>query len=657
MPARRRFTGPGLRRRLLGGTAAVGALLALPGGAASADAVTLQLRWDHQFQFAGYYAALWQGFYEENGLDVEIRSALTPDGDVLKATREVAEGRAEFGIGSADILLQRARGHDLRVVSSIFQQSGIVFATLADRRVSSLVDLVDMTVSWRPGGVADMEFRALMHAEGIDLGAIEHRPLDPTFQGLFEGEADLTASYRLSIEWFAEQAGVPVSTTSAASYGVDFYGDSLFTHQRVIDADPGLVDRFVEATHRGWEYALTHPEEMAQAVAGRLERTVPVDDPLAFARFQAPIVKDLTLYPLVEIGDLDPERWQRMHDYMSDAGLLPEPVDVDALLHDPALIAQARRERITTFLQLGTILALGLTAGAIAWIVMLRRAVAARTQELLQERDSAELANRAKSEFLNNVSHELRTPLNAILGFSELFREQLLGPVGNDRYVGYARDIHSSGQLLLQTVNELLDIARIESGRMEFRLEPLDIRPVTESALESARAEARGRGLVIEERIPPGVPPVLGDGRALKQILMNLLSNAVKFTPPGGRITLEAAPGGSETLVLTVRDTGVGIAPEHLARVTEPFTRVENQFTRSHEGTGLGLPIARLLAEGLKGKLRIASRLGRGTAVEIELGLAPDAEPWPATPMSGAEAARPREAPGLGHGVPASEAA
>ena len=247
-------------------------------------------------------------------------------------------------------------------------------------------------------------------------------------------------------------------------------------------------------------------------------------------------------------------------------------------------------------------------------------------------KEMAEMASRAKTEFLANMSHELRTPLNAIIGFTEIMKMELLGPMGNQQYFGYASDIHDSARHLLGLINDILDVSKIEAGKATLIEEEVILDRVFDSVIRLIRERAQRAEVKLVINIAPNLPMLLGDERKLKQVLINLLSNAVKFTPPGGRAELSAriAPGSGD-LLIEVADTGIGIAPQDIDRVMEPFGQVDSRMSRRFSGTGLGLPLARALAELHGGELDLQSEPGKGTTVTIRLPAArlkaPDAAP------------------------------
>jgi len=243
-----------------------------------------------------------------------------------------------------------------------------------------------------------------------------------------------------------------------------------------------------------------------------------------------------------------------------------------------------------------------------------RRDLEAKLGTMLEQ---LEAANRAKSAFLAQMSHELRTPLNAIIGFSEIMIGGVFGPL-SPRYAGYMRDIQTSGQLLLEMIDQVLDLSRIESGNAVPSEEVVDLRAILETGIRLLEPRSRDRQVELNVALPPSLPKLRADPRMLKQILLNLLSNAVKFTPPGGRVEL-ACDCGEAGVLVTIADTGVGIPEAEIAKVFEPFQRASNAVRTGIPGTGLGLSITRHLVELHGGRIVIESRLGNGTRAQVSL--------------------------------------
>lgn len=229
----------------------------------------------------------------------------------------------------------------------------------------------------------------------------------------------------------------------------------------------------------------------------------------------------------------------------------------------------------------------------------------------------AELASRAKSDFLANLSHELRTPLNSILGFSAILENEMYGPLGSRRYVDYAHDIADSGYHLMEIVNDVLDLSKIESGQMILEETVLDVEEIIQGVLAMTKGRAEERGVTLKVPLSVGLPRLLADGRLVKQMLLNLLSNAIDFTNPEGWVAVSAERHVGGGLTLAVSDTGAGMTAQELSRVMDPFYTNDGSFERPVRGTGLGLPLVESMIEFHGGEIFINSTQGVGTTVEL----------------------------------------
>jgi signal transduction histidine kinase len=238
-------------------------------------------------------------------------------------------------------------------------------------------------------------------------------------------------------------------------------------------------------------------------------------------------------------------------------------------------------------------------------------------RELEEKSRQLEAASRHKSEFLANMSHELRTPLNAVIGFSEVLQEEMFGEL-NPKQAEYVQDIHGSGKHLLSLINDILDLSKVEAGRMELELGPFNLPAALENALTLIRERAARHELGLELKLDPRVGDLVGDERKVRQVLLNLLSNAVKFTPPRGRIVVAATPANG-TVEVSVSDTGIGIAPEDHEAIFEEFRQVGTDYARKREGTGLGLSLAKRFVELHGGRIWVKSEVGKGSTFTFTL--------------------------------------
>jgi signal transduction histidine kinase len=237
--------------------------------------------------------------------------------------------------------------------------------------------------------------------------------------------------------------------------------------------------------------------------------------------------------------------------------------------------------------------------------------------ELIDARRQAEKASAAKSDFLAKISHEIRNPLNAIIGFSEVMMQERFGPVGNERYRQYLKDIHASGQLLISLINDLLDLSKIEAGKLELEFAAVALNELTQESVALMQPQANRERIIIRTALSPKLPPVIADARSLRQIVLNLTSNAIKFTGAGGQVIVSTALTDLGEVMLRVRDTGVGMSEQEIAVALEPFRQLATSTRFGSGGTGLGLPLSKALAEANRAGFRIVSTPNAGTLVEI----------------------------------------
>jgi two-component system cell cycle sensor histidine kinase PleC len=310
-------------------------------------------------------------------------------------------------------------------------------------------------------------------------------------------------------------------------------------------------------------------------------------------------------------AQLDDGRWMHISERRTkDGGYVSVGTDITKIKQHEHKLIEGEKRQIATIVDLRkSQRALELQTAALADLA----------GKYAEEKTRAEEANQAKSKFLANMSHELRTPLNAIIGFSEIMESGMFGPLGAEKYTEYSRDIRESGEYLLDVINDILDMSKIEAGGIRLSPETVELEPILADCQRVVSTRAREKHLNLHAQIDPDLV-LVADRRAVKQIALNLLSNAVKFTPDGGAVTVYGRTrGGMATIA--IRDDGIGIPKGALHKLGRPFEQVESQLTKKYQGSGLGLAIAKSLAELHGGDMHIRSTLGKGTVVVVRLPL------------------------------------
>jgi len=489
----------------------------VPGTAAGADKVILQLRWDNQFQFAGYYAAQWQGYYRDVGLEVEIRSAITPDRMIIKAVDEVGSGRADFGIGAADILVARDQGQSLVLVAPVFQQSAARFYALEKTRLHSPADLLRLRVARNVNDLIDVELQAMLRAEGIDPGQIKAHPHEPGIDHLLDGRVEVIPGYETTIPYYGRRRGANLTGLSPASYGIDFYGDAIFTRQAVAEQKPELVKRFRTASLKGWRYALDHPQEIADRITRELPRIDLIDDLPAFNRFQAGEIPKLTLYPLVELGHVNPERWKKMNATLRTSGIVKGDLDLTAFIYDPEERERKRRQDIeTAAIAILGVLALVL-ATSLLWVRKLSRTVRQRDRAL-REIQTGEERYRALFEY-NPLETVVVDPEGRITGFNLAKRnsgggQPALGQIMYRDYApGHALDMYEELRTAIRTgAGRYFPEMKYHEKYLDIRIAPFSGGAMITSIDMTARIKAEARYRDIVDNALEGIFQTTSDG-------------------------------------------------------------------------------------------------------------------------------------------------
>jgi len=588
-----------------------------PPPSAGLEHVRLQLKWTHQFQFAGYYQAIEKGYYREAGFDVELIEA-KPGVDPVDV---VMDGNAEYGVGTSNLLLARAHGKPVVVLGVIYQHSPLLILARHDPGISDIHDLVGKPIMIEPDA---KDVFAYFKNEGVDPSQLNVLPQSFDLRDFTEGRVSAMTAYSTDEPYRLRAMGVPFYEFSPREGGVDFYGDNLFTTEAQIKAHPDRVRAFREASFRGWNYALTYQSETVDLILNKYNRGRSRDQLL----FEAQQTERLMHHDLIEVGYMNPGRWQHIEDTFQEQGMLPQSVDFKAFLYDPNPKPDLR-------LLYGLVIGLAMIAcGALFWALPLaylnnkrRREIDRRVlveKELLAAKEKTDEAFAAQSRFLAVLSHEVRSPIGGISKLLELIVQEeqvsLPAPVKEDLKV-----LQQSAQSLFQLVDELLEWSRCEADGVAVELTPIQLKPFIHALLRLFRPLAETKNLAFSYTIEPNVPEeILTDELRLRQIISNLLANAIKFTSHGAvTLTIAVEPGANvgspRRLHFAVADTGIGIPAAAMSRLFKPYQQADTSIARKFGGSGLGLSISLHFAKLLGGEITVKSEPGRGSTFTLEI--------------------------------------
>jgi ABC-type nitrate/sulfonate/bicarbonate transport system substrate-binding protein len=561
-------------------------LTAAPGAVGAADKLVLQLHREPQFAFAGYYAALWKSFYREAGLEVDIKPGAPPGANPIDPVREVTERRAQFGTGTAQLLIRTAQGVPLLLLAPIFQQSGAAVYYRGDGDFSSPRALLNVKLGRLPSSnILDLELRTAFAGEALDPEKPKSISIEPgqTLAALADRRVDAVVGSAWELPWQARERSVALKSFTLAAYRPGFYGDCLFTLQRFANADPATAQRFRDASIKGWDYALQHPDEIAARIVAELPVRVPVADPMGFARYQSEVARKLARFSDVPLGQSNPERWSEIQENLIAIGAISRTADFKAFLYDPGTAERGFAYRLAVLiLAAGTACALFATADRV-W----RR--------------------RHREESADSVA--VRKPIAAWLDSIRLLR--LVRP-------DLAR--------LRAMAHDAIDRARSITGRL---IAPTSAsRPGPRAIDLNATLAASDRS--IRQCVPKTVnwrlslPPRLlfchADPNAVTAIILDLAREAAAAMPNGGELVVGtrqyavdhakaaefpgSAPG--DYVRLTIRDSGSGLSPERLDCVFYPDRTVRPAVAAAWQ-----------LMYQLGGFAAVESAEGVGTAVHL----------------------------------------
>jgi ABC-type nitrate/sulfonate/bicarbonate transport system substrate-binding protein len=574
-----------MSRRVAFAAALAWALIGLPQPGGATEAVVLQLSGPTQFEFAGYYAALWQGYYRDAGLDVAIRpSGLAPQ-TTIDPVREVTEGRAQFGTGTVQLVIRRAQGLPVLLLAPIFQQSGAAIYYRADRDLSSPAALVNARLGRLPASsILDIELATALRGEGIDPAKIKAASIEANqiVPALADRTIDAAVGSAWVVPWQAHERGIVLKSFNPANYRVEYYGDSLFTMQRFAATRPETVRRFRAASLKGWEFALRHPNEViARLVAEKLPEP-PAADLAGFARYQADVARRLSRYPDIPLGYSNPDRWTQIEAGMVGAGVLQRGAQLAGFVYDPTEPAQD--ERLTDYALSVAAIVLALAGlGAALWFGLRTWRRGAAAKAVRSQAPPAPASPAAAS-----VLALKRAPPAAPVAVSRPAPAPPPPP---------PTDLNAALAPLERRIRQRV------RGKVRFRLSLLP-------ELWPCRTDGGTVVTTVLDLVGAAVPAMENDGALIVGTRNFSFTEDNLGDLPGGRL--------GDFARITVRDNGPGLTEAEFAQVTDPAATKRP-----------AIPRAAAAVQRVGGFLRVESVEGIGTAVHLYFARVRDAAEMP----------------------------
>ena len=588
-----------------------------PAYAQSPRHVTLQLKWWHQFQFAGFYAAQMKGYYKDAGLDVTI----VPGEHGRKEVEEVLSGRADFGVTGSDLVLKYLAGAPVQALGAVMQHSPYTIISPASKHITTPNTLIGKTImaSTDQGWV---QLKAILLKSRIDTSFVHVIPHTWNNQDLINGHADAMTGYTSVEANQLEMQGIPVNVLNPVDYGIDFYGDIIFSTQKMVSSNPKLTDRFLTASYKGWQYAMANPHEVAGYILnlpGVKERGVTMEVLLREARKMVPLV----MADIVEPGHMSPSRWGHMLDIYHQLGLAPPNPNIGSFLYDRQENSMRTYRQIALYVLLGIVSLFGLI---LLYSMNLRRAVRNRTAELERE-VNRRIAHEAE---LEQVSRELRISNDELQQFAYLTSHNLRSPVINlvslqklidptslaEKNAIYFEKMGYTIRELDKLMEDLGAVLSVRRAPHEEKTE-LNLRDEMNAVMHLISEDIETSGALITLDFDT-VPLVWFSRNVLRNTLLNLVTNALKYRDPQRPLRIRVRSMLSNGIAcISVEDNGIGM---ELSKMNDRLFKMYQRFHPGVEGKGLGLYLVKTQLINAGGDITVTSQPGAGTTFTVYLG-------------------------------------
>ena len=583
------------------------------------ESVNVQLKWFYQYQFAGIIMAKEKGFYEDFGLDVTIKER----NPKLNNIQQVLDGESQYGVADAVILRYRAEGKPVKVLATIFQHNAMVLLSKKGSGIISPYEIRGKKIAYQVG-LDDSTITSLLEFAKLSKQDYTLMPMDYTHMDFVNGNVDVTESY-VSNEpyWLKKEYGIDVNIIDPKNYGIDFYGDLIFTTEKEIENHPSRVKKFKNATLKGWKYALENTHETIETILKKYNSRNLTYDKLDY---EAKITKNLIAETYIPLGTVQKERFMVLADLYSKKGVSKTKLDdaVENIIYSEKTLGNTFNEYIYPVVIVSSMIFL------IALFLFfhnrqLRYMVNKRTQELEKAKNAAEQAAKTKAIFLANMSHEIRTPMNAIMGFVD----QLLKIEEDKHKKNMLNIMKNSSQNLLSIINDILDLSKIEKNNIQLHKAACDFYLLLYNTTILFQRQCEEKQIEFTSIIGENVPECIEiDDLRVTQILTNLLSNAIKFTPENGKISIDVQYSKDSNMIqIDIHDTGIGISQENIKKIFLAFEQADSTTTKRFGGTGLGLAISKQLAVLMGGNINVSSALHKGSTFHFSFPFVRCSEP------------------------------
>lgn len=570
--------------------------------------ITLQLKWKHQFQFAGYYAAIEKGFYKESGFDVTLLEAE----EGKHPSDVVFNGKADFGVCTTDIILSRAQGHDAVLLATIFQHSPLIMLGSTRSGIMHVQDLAGRKIALEPN---DADIVAFMNDEGVSLEKCTIINHEFDVRNLLSGEIAAISGYATDEPFILRQNNFDYTIISPAMGGIDFYGDGLFTTETLMKKNPDLVLRFREASLKGWKYAMDNPEEMVQLIFNKYSQRHSLDH----LRFEAEKMKNLIMDDVVEIGYTNPGRMSSIAETYKKVKMLDPKFQIKGLMYTDYLPSDSVIPWRLVFILSFILLVVGSTA-----YFFYQTSVKLKKSEIEISLKNKELIklNAEKDKFFSIISHDLRNPFAGFIGLTNLLLDDHNTQSESERE-SYLSNLKNSAVNLYALLNDLLEWSKVQQQIISFSPEKLNLAEEITSSLHTLSDSIRAKEIKLKVQIPTDFH-VIADSHMLQAVLRNLVSNAVKFTTNHGEIFISAKQLNDDKALISIQDSGIGMDQELIENLFRLDGKSGRTGTNGEPTSGFGLILCKEFIEKHNGKIWVESEPKKGSTFYFTLPGKPD---------------------------------